>query len=186
MENVENVVEKSRKRKGNASEKPVQQFQFVNANPQSRPEREDVRALVRANATTFRWREVKKANVRPSTTRTLLQGGQPANGSLVQRIAVTESGDSHTSLEDAAHPDHLVEDTHAFIANIKGSSTQPRALALNNRQWPHIITPRVSSTIGISLPTPLNTVGVSYVDPFETYPSELPRRLLSESLTQGW
>ena len=82
MQDTGIAADKSRKGKGNASQ-AKSSLQFVNARTESETEKRDVRKLIRANATYFRWRQARKANVRSETVRTSLQQSQSADSDEV-------------------------------------------------------------------------------------------------------
>jgi hypothetical protein len=76
------AADKSRKGKGKASQ-AKSPLQFVNARLASETEKRDVRKLIRANATYFRWRQARKANVRSESVRTSQQQSQSADSDEV-------------------------------------------------------------------------------------------------------
>jgi hypothetical protein len=82
MQDTGIAADKSRKGKGKASQ-AKSSLQFVNARTESETEKRDVRKLVRANATYFRWRQARKANARSETIRTSLQQGQSTDSDEV-------------------------------------------------------------------------------------------------------
>jgi hypothetical protein len=82
MQDTGIAADKSRKGKGKAS-LAKSSLQFVNARTGSETEKRDVRKLVRANATYFRWRQARKANVRSETVRASLQQSQSADSDEV-------------------------------------------------------------------------------------------------------
>jgi hypothetical protein len=45
---------------------------------------------------------------------------------------------------------------------------------------------RVPERLPVRLSSPLQLVGINHVDPFEMYPSELPKQVVSPALAQGW
>ena len=76
------AADKLRKGKGKASQ-AKSSLQFVNARTASETEKRDVRKLIRANATYFRWRQARKANVRSESVRTSQQQSQSADSDEV-------------------------------------------------------------------------------------------------------
>jgi hypothetical protein len=82
MQDTGIAADKSRKGKGKASQ-AKSSLQFVNARTESETEKRDARKLIRANATYFRWRQARKANVRSATVRTSLQQSQSADSDEV-------------------------------------------------------------------------------------------------------
>ena len=82
MQDTGIAADESRKGKGKASQ-AKSSLQFVNARTESETEKRDVRKLIRANATYFRWRQARKANVRSESVRTSLQQSQSADSDEV-------------------------------------------------------------------------------------------------------
>jgi hypothetical protein len=151
-------TDRSRKRKVNAHAQSS--LQFVNPNPQSEVERRDVRQLVRANATKFRWRQTRKASARSSnSTTTARRSLQP-----IQLPEVASDDDDDEGV-DAGQASHVA---------IVPSRKRPASVM------------GVSRLLPVSLSSPLNLIRIGNIDLFEPYPSELPKEIIRSMLPQGW
>jgi hypothetical protein len=94
MQDTGIAADKSRKGKGKASQ-AKSSLQFVNARTESETEKRDARKLIRANATYFRWRQARKANVRSATVHTSLQQSQSADS---DEVNINDEQTPHTAL----------------------------------------------------------------------------------------
>jgi hypothetical protein len=194
------AANQSHKRKSSESHGQAS-FQFVNANPQSEVERGNVRALVRANATRFHWRQGRNAwgrsrasasaSARGARTSTSIssvrklvpQRQQWPDSAITPRLTACD-GDQSRALPDDSN-DLNVDDDHApqRLVNVTTTNT-------------HMAGPRRPATAAgvidlpgiMSHPLLIHRLGTGDVDPFQLYeyPSQLPKQIVSPTLKQGW
>ena len=169
------ATDRLRKRKESETQTEAHScFQFVNANPQSESERKDARALIRTNATNFHWRHIKRASVRPKTPRSIVRRAHSEEAPYESSNPILAALDS-----DAWH--NLQDKRHVRNATISRAQNG-FALSDRRRSYPPI---GVAEDPPISGSSPMDLMGIGHVDPFEVYPSDLPKQFVSPLLAQG-
>lgn len=143
-------------------------FQFVDANPTTDAERSQNKILVRSNASNFHWRRVKKSSDSPTgrgSSRKRPPNNEPPNPSR-RVIAPT----NHTTSETSSY----TESEHSPIKNEEDQAS---------RQG----TESPAGSDGRAEPTRdlLSLIGSGHYDPFEMYPSDLPKEFVSPVLHQS-
>lgn len=150
----------------NDNEDPQPAIRFIEATPSSEQVRKETRALIRAHASRFSWARLKiqktrlpldpKASI-PSRARPL--EFEPGLIKRKTRQQFTENNTEHQSLDSEPVPEVEGHSSHPLHEPNSSDSRQGfRRFA---------------------------DVGVSFLDPFESYPSSLPRDAVSPLFDQG-
>ncbi|KAJ9605320.1 hypothetical protein H2200_009977 [Cladophialophora chaetospira] len=145
---------------------PSKTFQFVTANPSSETERSQNKVLVRSNASNYHWRRVKKdtngVSSRPVARRRSSNHDQIRSTKRALAPATPQTIGSSSTEEEGATP-KIEEDSVESVNESSVSGGEVVAL-----------TPNTLSTLIVS----------GHHDPFETFPSELPKEFVSPVLDQ--
>lgn len=168
MHKAKAVTSRPEQSAGVASSRPAPKtFQFVDANPTTDAERSQNKILVRSNASNFHWRRVKKSSD-DSTSRTLARKRQPSNAHAKPSRRVIAP----------IHPQ-----------NYESSSTESEQSPPKNeegRSYKEDTDSPAESDVHTEATRDLLSLIVSgHYDPFETYPSDLPKEFVSPVLHQG-
>lgn len=143
-------------------------FQFVDANPTTDAERSQNKILVRSNASNFHWRRVKKSND-GSTTRGSARKRTPNHepkkppGRAIAPI-------NHTNYETSSS----TESDHSPPKNEEDQVSQQGTESPVENEFPAEPTNNL-----------LSLIVSGHYDPFEMYPSDLPKEFVSPVLHQS-
>lgn len=142
-------------------------FQFVDANPTTDAERSQNKILVRSNASNFHWRRVKKSTDN-STSRGAARKRRPNDAATTssRRViaSITPQDYETTSTESDQSPPKNEEERSSKLDTESLSGSDVRTDTTGNL---------------------LSLIVSGHYDPFETYPSELPKEFVSPVLHQG-
>lgn len=142
------------------SQDPQFGIRFIDSTPSSHKAKRETRALIRAHASKFSWARLKTQKTRSDTDSRVLsrqRGRPPEVGSVRIR---QKSRQNSTVLEPACNPE-LLED----------ESSEP--LLRSNTAASNDYFPLTAD------------VGAGHLDPFESYPSSLPRAAITPLFDQG-
>ncbi len=142
-------------------------FQFVTANPSSESERSQNKVLVRSNASNYHWRRVKK----------------DTDGVSSRPIARRRSS-NNAQLKSSRRA--LAPATPQTVESSSTENEDPTPKLEEKTVESHTESPISGSELVALSPKSLSTLVVSgHHDPFDTFPSELPKEFVSPVLDQG-
>ena len=151
--------------RGQSEPQPI--LRFVEGKPSTNQTKQETRALIRAHASRYSWARLErlsyKARVKPSTHQPRRRKPPEPDVGSSKNKPVPRFIEGHYQEEDFAEGDDL--------STWRGVQLQlPEETILGPQR-------------GVA--NPLAAVGIGYIDPFESYPSDLPRDVVSPLLDQG-
>lgn len=142
-------------------------LRFVEGKPHSKQAKQATKALIRAHASRFSWARLErpsyKSRVQPSVYSPWRRKPQEPDAGSSRNRLISEFIDGNYQEVDVAQRDDL-DSWHGVSLEVTDENT---------------LTPRGGVT------RPLASVGIGHIDPFESYPSSLPRDVVSPLLDQG-
>ncbi len=149
---------------------PSKTFQFVTANPASESERSQNKVLVRSNASNYHWRRVKKDTngvaSRPIARRRSSNHDQIRSTKRALAPATPQTIGSSSTESEGPTP-KIEEESVESVESVTDSPVSGGEVLA--------FTPNALLTLVVS----------GHHDPFETFPSELPKEFVSPVLDQG-
>ena len=142
-------------------------FQFVDANPLTEAEKSQNKILVRSNASNFHWRRVKKSSdtskVRGVARKRQTNTAQAKSSRRAIAILASQDGELSSAESDQQSPKNEEESPSTRdTISVVGSDAKTE-----------------------SSHDPWTLIAANHHDPFETYPSDLPKEFVSPVLDQS-
>jgi hypothetical protein len=156
-------------------------LRFVSARPESQQARRATKAAIRAHASQASWAKIR---AKGKQTRTSISKSQTASASRsLERSSDDGPSKSYTELPGTNDTDAEPASNDALIAGFgeKLEVIRPSVLR-QNIPWraTHYNVARV-----VANPSPIDSIAAGSLDPFTTYPSQLPGEIASPLMVKG-
>ena len=179
-------VKKSRVKKSKPPPDHQAPLQFINAIPQSEAEKARVRSVVRSNATKYQWQHARVSESASAKDVSIQQSA--ASHGLLNPVDDQTKDPAGTALYGADYEQSpaITWDTSLFPNNVLGEVKDFNALhPYQTRAILDTSSSGSSNTEDSAVTTPpsdglLTLLGSGFCDPFNVYPSELPRSKVGE------
>ena len=147
---------------------------FLAANPKSELERQNMKAIVRANAANFGRRKNKKAKSRAKALEptSILDSSDKIRYRYSWRLGSGPETERSCNILEEAQGRYL-ECEHDRAS----AASQSNQILIDSPPFDSL---QPASMMGLS-----TLIGMGHLDPFEAYPSDLPRDIISPILDQG-
>jgi len=174
-------------------QQPGSPLQFVTANPlPNAAEKSNMRALVRANATKFRWRQMRKAQGQPSPSvsagmlRQRTKGAAHAGKSTPEPSAAPDAR-RPTGQLSRPRSDEAAGNAKEGDDGGDGAGLWQLAVAVAGPQRSSsTVKPKTTDVpVGPGGNTSFDWLMTGRIDPCEEYPSELPKHVVTTTLEQS-